>query len=181
MAPRSLEKLKTKLMQNLSGVTNKPYYGLIMSVVFSGVVNWSLLSWVGWGWVLYWVWVGSGGRWGGVGRFFEAGRLLTFSAFRMGAYSRWALIRGWTLIRINTVNCRPSFILPQYFGVYLGIKTCELFLCFPALCFRGSIVLTSLFSLFYVTGWVWINRFLYRGWEVLHRRLRLYMRGVRWA
>ena len=40
---------------------------------------------------------------GGGGRLFEAGRLLTFSAFRMGAYSRWALIRGWELIRINTV------------------------------------------------------------------------------
>ena len=39
--------------------------------------------------------------WGG--RSFEAGRLLTFSAFSMGAYSRWALIRGWALIRINTV------------------------------------------------------------------------------
>ena len=34
---------------------------------------------------------------------FEAGRLITFSAFRMGAYSRWVLIRGWALIRINTV------------------------------------------------------------------------------
>ena len=41
-------------------------------------------------------------RWGG--RLFEAGLLLTFSAFSMGAYSRWALIRGWALIRINTVN-----------------------------------------------------------------------------
>ena len=30
-------------------------------------------------------------------------RLLTFSAFSMGAYSRWALIRGWAIIRINTV------------------------------------------------------------------------------
>ena len=39
--------------------------------------------------------------WGGF--LFEAGRLLTFSAFRMGTYSRWALIRGWALIRINTV------------------------------------------------------------------------------
>ena len=29
--------------------------------------------------------------------------LINFSAFRMGAYSRWALIRGWALIRINTV------------------------------------------------------------------------------
>ena len=40
---------------------------------------------------------------GGGGRLLEAGRLLTFSTFRMGAYSRWALIRGWALIRINTV------------------------------------------------------------------------------
>ena len=40
----------------------------------------------------------------GGGRLFEGGRLLTFSAFRMGAYSRWALIRGWALIRINTVS-----------------------------------------------------------------------------
>ena len=31
------------------------------------------------------------------------GRLLTFSIFRTGAYSTWALIRGWALIRINTV------------------------------------------------------------------------------
>ena len=45
------------------------------------------------------LWEGVG--WGG--RLFEAGRLLTFSASRMGAYSRWALIRGWALIRINTV------------------------------------------------------------------------------
>ena len=30
----------------------------------------------------------SGGRWGGGGRLFEAERLLNFSAFRMGAYSR---------------------------------------------------------------------------------------------
>ena len=68
---------------------------------------------------------------GGGGRLFEAGRLLTFSPFRVGlirggrlfevgaysrwalirggclfevgAYSRWALIRGWVLNRINTV------------------------------------------------------------------------------
>ena len=38
-----------------------------------------------------------------VERLIEAGRLLTFSAFRMDTYSRWALIRGWALIRINTV------------------------------------------------------------------------------
>ena len=42
------------------------------------------------------------------GRLFEAGRLLIISDFRIGAYSRWALIRGWALIRINTVNRRPQ-------------------------------------------------------------------------
>ena len=41
--------------------------------------------------------------WGGGGRLFEAGRLLTISAFGMGPYLRLALIRGWALIRINTV------------------------------------------------------------------------------
>ena len=40
---------------------------------------------------------------GGGGRLFEAERLLTFSTFRMGPYLRWALNRGWALIRINTV------------------------------------------------------------------------------
>ena len=44
-----------------------------------------------------------GGVVGGGGRLFEAGRLLNFSTFRVGAYSRWALIRGWALNRINTV------------------------------------------------------------------------------
>ena len=39
--------------------------------------------------------------WGG--HLFEAGCLLTFSAFRMGAYSRWALLRGRVLFGINTV------------------------------------------------------------------------------
>ena len=46
---------------------------------------------------------------GWVGRLFEARRLLTFSAFRMGAYSRWALIRGWALIRIITVSNNNIF------------------------------------------------------------------------
>ena len=31
------------------------------------------------------------------------GRLLNFWTLRVGAYSRWALIRGWALIRRNTV------------------------------------------------------------------------------
>ena len=35
---------------------------------------------------------------------FETGFLLTFSAFRMGAYLRWGLIRVWVLILINMVS-----------------------------------------------------------------------------
>ena len=51
--------------------------------------------------ISYWSFCGR--ECGGGGRLFEAGRLLTFSAFRMGAYLRWVLIRGWALIRINMV------------------------------------------------------------------------------
>ena len=40
------------------------------------------------------------GRVGG-GHFFKAGCLSTFPTFRVGAYWRWALIRGWALNRIN--------------------------------------------------------------------------------
>ena len=36
--------------------------------------------------------------------------------------------------------------------VYLGVRTCELFLCFVAIVRVRLIMLTSLFSLFYVTG-----------------------------
>ena len=46
--------------------------------------------------------------WGGGGCLFKAGRLLTFPALRMGTYSRWALIRGWVLIQINTVISIPE-------------------------------------------------------------------------
>ena len=40
----------------------------------------------------------------GGGCLFNAGHLLTFPTYRVGAYSRWALlIRGWALNQINTV------------------------------------------------------------------------------
>ena len=45
--------------------------------------------------------------------------------------------------------------------VYLGVKTCEVFLCFVAIVRVRAFVLTSLFSLFYVTGEG--HRFLHRG------------------
>ena len=59
--------------------------------------------------------MGVGGRWGGSGRLFEAGRLLTFSAFRMGTYLRWVLIRGWAPIRVNTVFLFHVQLTNKYF------------------------------------------------------------------
>ena len=44
----------------------------------------------------------------GVGAYSRLGAYKLFLPFRMGAYSRWALIRGWALIRIF----RP--VLPNY-------------------------------------------------------------------
>ena len=46
--------------------------------------------------------------------------------------------------------------------VSLGVRSCELFLCFVAIVRVRAILLTSLFSLFYVTG-DWFHRFLHRG------------------
>ena len=77
-----------------------------------------------------------GAGWGG--RLFEAGRLLTFSAFSMGAYSRWALIRGWALIRINTVfvfiieNLRLPKLSNMIFTMHLSMS------CKMALLFEGT-------------------------------------------
>ena len=46
--------------------------------------------------------MGGGWDWGvGGGRLFEAGRLLTFPAYRVAAYSRWALIRGVRLFEVG--------------------------------------------------------------------------------
>ena len=68
--------------------------------------------------------IGRGRGWGA--RLFEAGRLLTFSAFRMGAYSRWALIRGWALIRINTVRAIEIHFFKQNYGMRTLRKTSNL-------------------------------------------------------
>ena len=52
---------------------------------------------------------------GGGGCLFEAGRLLTFSAFRMSTYLRWVLIRGWTSIRIKYSNLEGlEFLLSKF-------------------------------------------------------------------
>ena len=61
--------------------------------------------------------------WGG--RLFEADGLLTLSAFKMDAYSRWALIRGWALIRINTVT-RLAFFSGSFAKWLLSLQQKQL-------------------------------------------------------
>ena len=56
-----------------------------------------------------------------MGRLFEAGRLLTFPTYRVGAYSRWTLIRGWALNQINAVHVQVlnKKGLPYFYWVLL--------------------------------------------------------------
>ena len=61
--------------------------------------------------------------WGG--RLFEAGRLLTFSAFRMGAYSRWALIRINTVLKksiMKNVHLKILLAGAFYYDVKAGLQ-----------------------------------------------------------
>ena len=81
---------------------------------------------------------GGGGRLFGVGSLKSTflgwgggcGRLLTLSTFRVGAYSRWALIRGWGLKRINTVFSfsieRPSVLAEMKFNDFCFLVSCEM-------------------------------------------------------
>ena len=73
---------------------------LLVLIQFQFQCHYHSIGWGGRERLFEFDWKGEG--WGG--RLFEVGCLLTFSAFRMGAYSRWALTRGWALIRINTVH-----------------------------------------------------------------------------
>ena len=41
------------------------------------------------------------------------GRLLNFWTLRVGAYSRWAFIRGWALIKFLPFSASSKFILQQ--------------------------------------------------------------------
>ena len=79
---------------------------------------------------------------------------MTFSPFRTVKEMKWNV--SLNRLRHSTQqNSRPKD------RVYLGVKTCEVFLCFVAIVRVRAIVLTSLFSLFYVTGEG--HRFLHRG------------------
>ena len=71
-----------------------------------------------------------------------------------------------TELNLTTILSRQERLeIDKYcFWVYLGVRTRELFLCFATSVFLGSIVMTSLFSLFHVNRE--FNRFLHRGWAL---------------
>ena len=90
-----------KILRSSSGKS------LISTLQFQFQYHYHSSRWSGGGRFFEFNWEGEG--WSG--RLFEAGRLLTFSGFRMSAYSRKAPIRGWVPIRVNTV-----FISGRYFS-----------------------------------------------------------------
>ena len=63
--------------------------------------------------------------------------------------------------RVNSNLSLSRVFVYRKLRVSLGVRTCELFLCFVAIVRVRAIVLTSLFSVFYVTGE--FHRFLHRG------------------
>ena len=47
------------------------------------------------------------------------------------------------MVKLNFFVCRKLSSREAYFRVYVSVKSCEFFLCFLAIIFPGSIVLTS--------------------------------------
>jgi len=79
----------------------------------------------------------------------------------------WVAIHGrldYMIIQYKK-SCPQQMCLPRkslIFRVYLGVRTCEVFLCFAPFVFLGFIVLTSLCPLPYVTRE--FHRFFHRQW-----------------
>ena len=59
---------------------------------------------------------------------------------------------GWAVKNVNQVSLVRREQRGEKMRVSLRVRTCELFLCFVAIVRVRAIVLTSLFSLFYVRG-----------------------------
>ena len=87
------------------------------------------------------------------------------------AFAWWDFLWFLGLKTIKTSN-RQTWELYAYVAyesiirVYLSVGTCELFLCFAPFVFLVSMVLTSLFSLFYVNCEFY--RFLHSGWATFY-------------
>ena len=79
----------------------------------------------------------------------------------------WVAVHGrldYMIIQYKE-SCPRQMCLPRnslIFRVYLGVRTCEVFLCFAPFVSLGFIVLTSLCPLLYVTRE--FHRFFHRGW-----------------
>ena len=69
--------------------------------------------------------VGRGQR----GLLFEGRRSCTFWAFRVGAYSKWVLIRRYVVNHINTVNCQEG-LLEEVPNQFIDICCLSFFLAY---------------------------------------------------
>ena len=99
---KPLNKRLIILLQKKNTLKKTPFSGKSLISTCSIFCGWEG-KWGGVGVSALFSLTGNRREWVGGGRLFEAGRLLPFSAFRTGAYSRWALMRNWALIRIKTV------------------------------------------------------------------------------
>ena len=52
--------------------------------------------------------------------------------------------------KIQTLRTNLATLHKKKNGIHLGVRTCELFLCFEPFVLLGTIALTSLFYLFYI-------------------------------
>ena len=89
--------------------------------------------------------------------------LLSWSSLLKGEQVIFSMIEGKLPRHMTWSGLASNLSISE---VYLGVRTCELFLCFAPFVFLRSIALTSLFPPFYVT--CEFNRFLHRGWADFH-------------
>ena len=84
-----------------------------------------------------------------------------FALFRYNFVFQKKMEKLYTMPTVTKWWTLKSRVSTQELRVYLGVRTCEVFLCFVAIVRVRVFMLNSLFSLFYVTGE--FHRFLHRG------------------
>ena len=118
---------------------------------------------------------------------------LTHNLFRLDSFATYAYscricLSGFFIVfrlknnknfqQANATAVRVCLQMNPPLEFYLGVRTCELFLCFSSFVFLGSIVMTSLLTLFYVNCEFY--RFLHSGWATFYLLCRKVSSWVLW-
>ena len=98
---------------------------------------------------------------GGPGFEFRFSQQLYSRSFLVQIFTHVCYLPSGCLLSVGVVLFALFVCYCLKLGVYLSVRTCQLFLCFAPYLFLGSIVLTSLFSSFHVI--LKFNRFLHQG------------------